>query len=360
VLGDRLFFTAYDPEHGWELWVSDGTPEGTMPLLLGDTPGSVGPDPQDLTVLGDRLFFTADDGLHGQELWVSDGTPEGTAIVKGIPDSVPSSFTVLGDRLFFRAYDPEHGRELWVSDGTPEGTGLFKDFIPGPGGFGGVALKVVGDRLFVSFYEDRNCLGRPLRSPLDGQLWVSDGTPEGTVSASPGTRRLVDAYALGDRLFFSADDLEHGNELWISDGTPEGTMLVKDIVPGNYGSDPQELTVLGDRLFFAAQDPEHGRELWVLPLDGIPPLFTRGEANADGALDISDPLTTLRFLFQGSAPLRCFDAADADDDGKLDLSDAVYALQYLFRGSQAPPAPFPRCGPDPTADALGCTEIPGC
>ena len=30
-----VFFPAFDPEHGWELWRSDGTPEGTVLIFRG-------------------------------------------------------------------------------------------------------------------------------------------------------------------------------------------------------------------------------------------------------------------------------------------------------------------------------------
>ena len=36
----------------------------------------------------------------------------------------------------------------------------------------------------------------------------------------------------GERVFFCANDGEHGRELWVSDGTAAGTRLVKDIRPG--------------------------------------------------------------------------------------------------------------------------------
>src|SRR5215213_3788448 len=41
------------------------------------------------------------------------------------------------------------------------------------------------------------------------------------------------------------------------------TTLVKDILPGLVGSNPDVGTVSGEKLFFAATDRPHGRELWM-------------------------------------------------------------------------------------------------
>jgi hypothetical protein len=88
--------------------------------------------------------------------------------------------------------------------------------------------------------------------------------------------------------------------------------------------------------------------------------FRRGDANADGGLDISDAVFTLRFLFLGGDPGSCADAADANDDGAVDLSDPVHLLNYLFLGGPEPPPPGLTCGGDPTPDLLGCAEYPSC
>jgi len=46
--------------------------------------GPAGSWPRQLTRVGQRVFFTADDGVHGEELWVTDGTQEGTHLVRDI------------------------------------------------------------------------------------------------------------------------------------------------------------------------------------------------------------------------------------------------------------------------------------
>ncbi len=85
--------------------------------------------------------------------------------------------------------------------------------------------------------------------------------------------------------------------------------------------------------------------------------FIRGDANADGAVDISDGVFTLGWLFLGTDEPSCLDAADMNDSGGFqpDISDAVYLLNWLFLGTAAPPSPGPvECGADITVDELDC------
>ncbi|MCA9285464.1 MAG: hypothetical protein KDA22_09630 [Phycisphaerales bacterium] len=88
--------------------------------------------------------------------------------------------------------------------------------------------------------------------------------------------------------------------------------------------------------------------------------FIRGDANDDASIDIADPVATLELLFV-SGTTNCFDALDSNDDGGVDIADAVFSLSFLFSGGASPSAPFPDCGPDPTADSLDCvaTSCPG-
>ena len=109
-LGDA-FFSATDQTHGRELWRSDGTAGGTR-LVKDIYPGFRGSTPRSrtrLTVLAHRLFFAATDPEHGRELWTSDGGSAGTNLVAdinpGMPGSFPAGPTVLDGNLFFQARD---------------------------------------------------------------------------------------------------------------------------------------------------------------------------------------------------------------------------------------------------------------
>ena len=92
---------------------------------------------------------------------------------------------------------------------------------------------------------------------------------------------------------------------------------------------------------------------WIALLS---PLFIRGDANGDGAVDIADPVATLGFLFLGDATPGCLEAANANDEGDIDISDAVHTLNYLFLGGEPIPPPFPEEGADPTPGAPGCSS----
>jgi ELWxxDGT repeat protein len=67
--GGTLYFSAFDPEHGIELWKSVGTPEGTV-LVKDINPGSDFSSPRNLAFVNGALFFAADDGRNGIEPWI--------------------------------------------------------------------------------------------------------------------------------------------------------------------------------------------------------------------------------------------------------------------------------------------------
>lgn len=113
----KLFFVAYRPASGTELWTSGGSPPTTH-MVADLRPGRRGSLPQYLKAVGERVVFAADDGTTGLEPWSSDGTAEGTVrwgdIAPGGAASSPGPFSVAKGKILFGADDGEHGRELWA------------------------------------------------------------------------------------------------------------------------------------------------------------------------------------------------------------------------------------------------------
>jgi ELWxxDGT repeat protein len=158
VVGSKLFIDDIDLVGNEQLWAFDTSVQ--TPVLL----KTFDPDPNGLTIpatratLGNQFFFTAHTSAQGNELWVSDGTENGTRLVKdihgGFAASNPRGFTVARGLLYFWADDGTHGVELWRSDGTAAGTSIVADLNPSAGnsqaGVIGNSGKVVGDKLVFS------------------------------------------------------------------------------------------------------------------------------------------------------------------------------------------------------------------
>jgi ELWxxDGT repeat protein len=173
---------------------------------------------------------------------------------------------LVGETLFFVGFDSAHGYELWRTDGTEAGTVLVKDTRPGsaPGiePVTGTTLTAVGDKLF--FVANDGVHWR--------ELWVSDGSAAGTHMVKeilpgndenagyPGGLTNVDG-----GLVFRAWAGQNAYEMWTSDGTDAGTRRLQDLPGGGF-------TRLGRRLLFSGTTEAEGSELWAMPLPSIGPL----------------------------------------------------------------------------------------
>ena len=327
----KLYFGADDGVNGEELLVSDGTAAGTT-LVADINPGGNSSDdyfeygssyPGPFFEFNGKLYFGAQNGSVGEELWVSDGTTEGTMLVADIyqatnyfyDGSFPSNFTEFNNKLYFVANDSRYSQGIWLTDGTTEGTTLATDISAALGGNYSYAdprsLSKLNGKLYFSARD----------SDGDRELWVSDGTEEGTKlvadinpssygSAPDGGDFRSSFTEFNNKLYFTADDEVNGRELWASDGTEEGTKLVADINP-NGSSYPDDLTVVGDELFFRADNGETGRELYKLTFDGS---VNPSEPNEINGTRNNDVLTGT----DGSDIIKGFDGRDTLKGGAGD------------------------------------------
>ena len=88
--------------------------------------------------------------------------------------------------------------------------------------------------------------------------------------------------------------------------------------------------------------------------------FQRGDANASGNVNVTDPIYILQYVLGTGPTPTCLDSADVNDDEQLDLTDTISLLQYLFMASTPPGAPFGSCGIDPDGESIGCESFSTC
>src|SRR5262249_8193336 len=155
----------------------------------------------------------------------SDGTFEGTVSVTPLPAPI-SNFAVAGSKLFFTVLPSQ----LWVYDGT---TARALGVSPVVTANNDGVLIPVGDRIIFNV---------PIsNSPFGTDLWLSDGTTEGTPLlrrlSTAGAGSLAGNFVPADGLvYFRATDDQHGLCIWSTDGTSEGTVFAANIEPKEQGN----------------------------------------------------------------------------------------------------------------------------
>ncbi|MDC0948980.1 hypothetical protein OAS86_06540 [Gammaproteobacteria bacterium] len=365
-LNGLTLFLADHPTFGAEVWITDGTTAGTTLLKdinQGSADGIFGAgalSTRFMERVGNQVFFVADNGVSGEELWVTNGTTNGTRMVKDITgtsfDADISNLTAFNGKLYFIVDSGAIGvndEGLWMSDGTASGTVLVKDVHSSntSAGTDDDTMVVLGNQLIF----------RGDSSPGRYELWSSDGTTAGTsllkdINPGSGPSFPEEFVTINDRVFFHANDGTHGTELWTTDGTSAGTRLVKDIRPGASGSMGDSSINIkysfyrnpgyNNKLYFVADDGTTGRELWT------------SDGTTLGTQRVADINTGSNSAFRSSFPLesmavfndRLYFQAERDDIGyelwSLDQNDSVSLYGDLFSGFVSSQPQFLSASPD--------------
>ncbi len=253
VLGSRLLFSAEDPDHGRELWISDGTESGTF-MLKDINTGSAGSDPVLIDTISGRMLFFAESGSLGREMWSTDGTEAGTYMLgdlnTGSGDGCINNlgYGRTGNVYIWPVASSAYGKELFKTDGTPAGTSLLEDICPGSGN--GIhampGYAAVLDSLLIF-----TCQGI---SGSSTQLWRTDGTEAGTYWVRTFDNYPGSMVSLDSIVIFEAYQTTSGYELWQTDGTNAGTTLAdgSEINPGAGSASPGDFILTDEILFFTA------------------------------------------------------------------------------------------------------------
>ncbi|HEY1268133.1 MAG TPA: ELWxxDGT repeat protein [Candidatus Binatia bacterium] len=278
AVGDKLFFTAFTPQYGRELWTTDGTSEGTK-LVKDFYPGPNLDGPANLTAVDDWLFFTAYDDKGSPRLWRSDSSGKD---VRRIGSGFVVDLANINGTLFFTT-STKNGAQLWKINNNLGKPLLVKSIKSKNGAIAYKLTNVVGTVYFLVYTKVGTKVGY--------KLWKSDGTTVGTVPVRDFPGEAVahpdNLTNVNGTLFFTAYSPETGSELWKSDGTEEGTVVVKDIYSGPGSSDPMFLVNGEALLYFLAFQPATGYQLWrsdgtsegtflvgeIVPKDNIPNYF---------------------------------------------------------------------------------------
>lgn len=175
ALNGFIYFAASEPVNGCELWKTDGTEAGTMMVANIDTSEALipqlGSNPVYFCTYNNAVYFSAYRPVDGRELWKTDGTEAGTTLVRDLApgNSSPSDLLVYNGALYFIAYYPDQDYTLFRSDGTTNGTTVVKQ--PNNGGPGSITKPVVfNGKLYFGGFDDQ----------AFSTIWYSDGTASGT------------------------------------------------------------------------------------------------------------------------------------------------------------------------------------
>ncbi len=307
--GGRTVFSMRTPEHGVELWETDGTALGTR-LLADLCPGQCSSleSAPNFHVEGGSLYFAANDGQHGRELWRLDVATGARPVMAldlnpGADGSNPVNFTRLSfsvngstvTRTFFSAARADVGQELWRLTG-PSSASLEIDLLAGPasGSPSDIQLCSTGQICLLARTVDGVNDVRLLTYSSTTQAPIS-ATGVGGLNISGFARSVSDLQSLGPNTFVLVRDdaapdelrvfgssatsstllrsfgsanspltpnvtlfrmfLAADSQLFVSDGTAAGTLSISSASPAN-------LVSLGNRVLLTANTAANGRELF--------------------------------------------------------------------------------------------------
>jgi ELWxxDGT repeat protein len=234
--------------------------------------------------------------------------------------------------LYFVGEDQASGREMWISDFTASGTRMAADLYAGGSNSNPKGFVAFDDAVLFTAQS-------PLGSGHEAArvyLWSYDGQTAAPLVDVP-ICNAADIEYLAPRdgvLYFAGRDDAHGCELWQYDGTD--ARIVADIASGPVDSRPGHFQTIGDAFYFTADDIEHGEELWRLVT--VPD----GDFTGDGNVGIADVAVIQRNM--GQAADAVYAQGDINGDGAVNAADVAMLVarfgvsQPIVTSSAAPSA----------------------
>ncbi len=323
VVNGRLVFFADNGVSGPEPWVSNGAP-GSATLLRDIVSGPVGSFvvENQMIVIGNRAFFPAGSDDTGYGLWITDGTPDGTMQIAAF-ERAPTHLFSAGGLVHFGGYDPETGSEPWVSDGTAGGTRPIGDLREG---VDGSITRLTGIRYGVDLggLAVFTAVANPDDSTIVSELWASAGGGEPYLvhdfrPDSPFGSNAQGLTVFNGEVWLTAYHETADTAVWRTNGTDAGTHLVLE--GSAFGFTP-----VGQKLFFGHSEPGTGDELWVHDAETNTTYMVMDirPGMASGLEKLSDP-----FIAYGGGIL--FGARSSSGSADLWFSDGTAAGTHMVK-----------------------------
>ncbi len=252
----QIFFfgrESHDIENSYKsnsLWRSDGTRQGTQ-LVHSMEDGKLRIDER--IVFGSKLYFFVSEFSESKRgLWSSDGTFDGTKRIE--PNKTVFGLTPHLGRLYFLEAEDLDRESIAVLNA--DGSGVDKKELIADDHYAlnsePALVSVKNDLFFLAFG----------RSQILKDLWKVAPLTLAMERVAQDIDSPLELTECKGTLFLSVNTQSTGEEIFKLIGNQ--VTLAHDIRPGVSGSKPKELTAVGDQLFFTANDGDHNEELWQI------------------------------------------------------------------------------------------------
>lgn len=260
------------------LWYSDGTSEGTKLIDSVSVAGNI--NLGQMFVAESKFFCVINRMGANETTWpvlnVVDG-PSGTIRELSMDDETvfvgAKGLSSVGDYVIFNAaksadvlhsktkvehtlsYNLKTGEIHSLNKTSPK---VRPRFLP--------AFNHDG-RLYFSYGENTS------QTDFDRELWVTDGTPEGTEYVHPiwsftGYYNKYNIATKGDEIYFPGGELTHGFEIWKISTKAKTIQMVTNFEHRDGSNYVSSLTTLGKAIIFGHANLTYGEELWIHDKDG--------------------------------------------------------------------------------------------
>jgi hypothetical protein len=152
--------------------------------------------------------------------------------------------------------------------------------------------------------------------------WSLDQPPQDSMPPLPG---------VSEQLYIGRDTLLYGFDLT--------GHYVFDYVIRDYNPEWVSVDVMGNNFMVdgtITYDCRPSLDLSFVITNGDTLTYRPGDANGDAAVDISDAVYQILYIFSGGPAPAPLLAGDANCDCTVDISDVVYLIVYIFSGGPAP------------------------